>query len=123
MFIMDEETGNMTTRQGDTYSFQVTGVADDWDLYYSVYRTTDREILFEIKTNPVNQVATFEVTASDSNLMTVPDGKKTEIYYWGLKRCKDGVEDTLIVGNKDIGDYNKITVYPLTTEGAENGAS
>lgn len=121
MFIMDDETGDMITRQGDSYSFQVEGVDDDWDLYYSVYKTSNREILFEIKTNPINQVATFEITPKDSTLMTVPEGKKTEVYYWGLKRSKDGFEDTLIVGDKQVADVNKITVYPLTTEGPDNG--
>ena len=123
MFIMDDETGNMTTRQGDTWSFKVTGVEDDWDLFFSVYRKDTRERLFEIQTKPVLGEATFNITAADSDKMTVPEGKKTEIYYWGLKRCKDGVEDTLIVGNKEVADLNVITVYPLITEGADNGAS
>lgn len=122
MFIIDDITGNMTLRQGDTYEFTVEGVTDDWELYYSVYNA-NREILFEIHKTPVNGSTTFEITATQSNLMTVPVDRKTEIYYYGLKRCKGAQEDTLIVGDKNIGDLNKITVYPLTTEGIENGAS
>lgn len=123
MFILNDETGDIITRQGDTWSLQVTGIDDSWDAYFSVYRGDTRERLFEIHTNPVENVTTFNITAANSNLMTVPDGKKIAIYYYGIKRCKDGEEDTVIVGNKDVADLNKITVYPLITEGEENGAS
>lgn len=122
MFIIDEETGNMTIRQGDSYTFTVEGVDDTYTLYYSVYDSS-RNILWEIDTTPVNEIATFNITPALSTQMTVPTGRKTETYYYGLKRCKDGYEDTLIVGNKGVGDLNKILVYPLIVEGDENGAS
>lgn len=122
MFIIDDITGNMTIRQGDSYDFTVEGVDDSYDLYYSVY-DVNRNILWEIKTKPVNEIATFNITPSYSTQMTVPVGRKTETYYYGLKRCKDGYEDTLIVGDKNVGDLNKITVYPLIVEGDENGDS
>ena len=121
MFIIDDTTGDMITRQGDTFSLNVTGITDDWTAYFSVYR--DREILFEIHTTPVDGTSTFNITAAQSNLMTVPTNKKYEIYHYGIKRCKDGIEDTVIVGDKQVGELNKITVYPLTTEGTANGAS
>jgi len=123
MFIMDDVTGDMTTRQGDSFSFTVTGITDDWDVYFSVYNGASREILFETSTKPVNEETVFNITAGETNKLTVPKGKKTETYYYGIKRCKDGVEDTVIIGDKNIGDLNKITVYPLITEGAENGTS
>ena len=122
MFIIDEETGNMTVRQGDSYEFTVEGVTDDWKLYYSVY-DANRVIKFETNETPVDGSATFHITPAMSNLLTVPTEKKTEIYYYGLKRCKEGIEDTLIVGDKSVSDLNKIIVYPLTTEGDENGES
>lgn len=123
MFIINEETGDIITRQGDTWSLQVSGITDDFDAYFSVYRGDNRERLFEIDAHPENGITNFNINAANSNLMTVPAGKKTEIYYYGIKRCKDGMEDTVIVGDKGVGDLNKITVYPLITEGAENGAS
>lgn len=118
MFIIDDTTGNMVTRQGDTFSLSVTGITDDWTVYFSVYK--DREILFEVHKTPVDGLTTFNISAFNSNKMTVPTGKKYETYYYGIKRCKDGIEDTVIVGNKQVGELNKITVYPLTTEGTEN---
>ena len=122
MFIIDDTTGNMTVRQGDSFDFTVEGVTDDWQLYFSVYNA-NREILFEINKTPIEGVTKFEITPAQSTLMTVPLDKKTEMYYYGLKRCKNGIEDTLIVGDKSVSDLNKITVYPLTNEGAENGES
>ena len=123
MFIMDDTTGDMTTRQGDSFSFTITGITDDWDVYFSVYKLTDRTIIFETRATPENEVTTFNITPAESNKLTVPSGKKTETYYYGIKRCKEGVEDTVIIGNKDVSAVNKILVYPLITEGAENGAS
>lgn len=123
MFIMDDVTGDMTVRQGDSFSFTITGITDEWDVYFSVYKGTNREILFETSAKPVNEETVFNITPAESTKLTVPVGKKTELYYYGIKRCKDGVEDTVIIGDKEIGALNKVTVYPLITEGAENGAS
>lgn len=123
MFIMDDVTGDMTVRQGDTYTFIVSGITDEWTVYYSVYRKSDRKIIFEIDATPQNEETTFNISAALSNLLTVPDEKKTEIYYYGIKRCKDGVEDTVLIGNKEVGELNKLLVYPLITEGDENGES
>ena len=72
---------------------------------------------------PLIVLQLFFVTANDSNKLTVPEGKKTERYYYGIKRCKDNVEDTVIIGDKDVGDLNLLLVYPLITEGTENGES
>lgn len=123
MFIMDDATGDMTIRQGDTYTFVVSGISDDWVVYYSVYRKSDRRIVFEVSSTPVNEETTFNITAAQSNLLTVPAGKKTELYYYGIKRCKEGIEDTVLIGDKEVGELNKILVYPLITEGDENGES
>jgi len=123
MFIMDDVTGDMTVRQGDTYTFVVSGISDDWVVYYSVYRKSDRHIIFEVSSTPINEETTFNITAAQSNLLTVPTEKKTELYYYGIKRCKEGIEDTVLIGDKEVGELNKILVYPLITEGDENGES
>ena len=120
MFIIDEETGDATTRQGDTWNITVSGISDDWTVYYSVYEKDTRNIVFEIPTTPVNGDSTFFISAENSNKLTVPEGKKTEKYYWGIKRCKGEIEDTVIIGNKDVGDLNLLLVYPLIVEGTEN---
>lgn len=123
MYLIDEETGDMTIRQGDSYSFTVEGVDSSYTMYHSVYNS-QREIIFEVSAIPnENDETTFEITPAETNLLTVPVNRKKENYYYGIKRCKNGYEDTLIVGNKEVGELNKMTVYPLITEGDENGAS
>lgn len=117
MFIIDEETGDSTGRQGDTWSISVNGISDDWTVFYSVYEKDSRNIVFEISTKPVNGVANFFIEAENSDKLTVPDGKKTEKYYYGIKRCKDNIEDTVIIGNKNVGDLNLLLIYPKITEG------
>lgn len=117
MFIIDEETGDSTGRQGDTWNISVNGISDDWTVFYSVYEKDSRNIVFEISTKPVNGVANFFIEAENSDKLTVPDGKKTEKYYYGIKRCKDNIEDTVIIGNKNVGDLNLLLIYPKITEG------
>jgi len=126
MFIIDEETGNITIRQGDSAEITITGIPDDreYDVYFSMY-DSNRNILFKLKENPVDREVTFKITPKLSNLLTVPSGQKTALYYWGVKRCyeSDNFEDTLLVGDKGVADLNKVTVYPLIVEGAENANS
>ena len=51
--------------------------------------------------------------------MTIPKNKEYAIYYYGIKLCSDnGFEDTLLIGNGDIGTLNTMTVYPKKVEGA-----
>ena len=127
MFKINKRTGDIVTRQGDTWDLSVSGVSDDWDLYFSVYTADTREILFELNTNPVDGIALFEVNAENSDKLIVPEEKESETYYYGIKRCKNidnkYVEDTLILQGKSVNDLNMITVYPLIVEGAENGKS
>lgn len=120
MFVIDEETGDAITRQGDTWSLSISGISDEWTVYYSVYTKDTRDIVFEISASPVDSNTTFFVTAEDSDKLVVPEGKKTEKYYYGIKRCKDNIEDTVIIGNKDVGDLNLLTVYPKIVEGTVN---
>lgn len=56
--------------------------------------------------------------ASLTDLLTVSKSNETETYYFGIKICdKLGNEDTLVIGNNEIGDNNTITVYPKKVEG------
>ena len=126
MYIIDEETGDMTIRQGDSFELTIEGIPSDkeYDVYFSIY-DLKRNILFELKETPVDGVVTFKITPALSNLLTVPTTQKTALYYWSVKRCyePDNFEDTLLVGNKEVKDLNKVLVYPLNVEGAENANS
>lgn len=125
MFKYDEKTATMTTRQGDSFSFEVEGVEVGWTLFFSVY-DIKRNIILEVSSEPDEMSsAQFWVSPADSNKLTVSKGKKVETYYYSFKRCKrletgEVIEDTLIIEGKDVSDMNKFIVYPLTTEGFEN---
>lgn len=125
MFKYDEKTATMTTRQGDSFSFEVEGVEAGWTLFFSIY-DIKRNIILEVSAEPDEMsVAQFWVSPGDSNKLTVSKGKKAETYYYNFKRCKrleteEVIEDTLIIEGKTISDMNKFIVYPLTTEGFEN---
>lgn len=117
MFIMDDVTGEQKTRQGDSYEFTVTGISSDWDVFYSVYKLDTREIMLEVQSVKENDKDIITVSASECDKLVVEDGKKSATYGWNVKRCKNGVEDTVIVVGKTADDINKIIVLPKTTEG------
>lgn len=117
MFIMDDETGEQKTRQGDSYEFTVTGISSDWDVFYSVYNIETQEIMLEVQSTKIDNSDKISVPASECDKLTVPEGKKSATYGWNVKRCKDGIEDTVIVVGKKPEDINKIVVLPKTTEG------
>ena len=123
MYIIDEETGNMTLRQGDSAELTIENIPNDreYSVFFSIYNSK-RVIIFELMKTPVDGAVTFEITPELSNLLTVPTEQKTAVYYWAVKRCykPDNFEDTLIVGDKKISDVNKVTVYPLVAEGEDN---
>lgn len=123
MFIIDEETGNITLRQGDSAEIGIEDIPDDreYDMYFSIY-DSNRKIIFELKEVPVDRAVTFKLTPEDTDLLTVPIGQKTGNYFWAIKRCyePDNFEDTLLVGDKGVADVNKVLVYPKIVEGAED---
>ena len=125
MFIIDEETGTITLRQGDSAELSIENIPDDrqYTVFFSIY-DSNRNIIFELDDTPVDGVVNFKITPALSNLLTVPVEQKTAIYYWAVKRCykPDDFEDTLIVGDKKVSDVNKVIVYPLIAEGEENAS-
>jgi hypothetical protein len=54
-----------------------------------------------------------------TNQFTVEEDKKSQKYYYGIKLCSrnDQTEDTLLLGETQIGGLNTITVYPRKVEG------
>jgi hypothetical protein len=125
MFIIDEETGTITLRQGDSAEIGIEDIPNDrpYDMYFSVY-DTNRNIIFELKENPVDRAVNFKIKPKHSELLTVPVSQKTAVYYWAVKRCyePDDFEDTMLVGDKGINDVNKVIVLPLNAQGAENAS-
>lgn len=117
MFIMNDETGEQKVRQGDSYEFTVTGIDADWEVFYSVYNIETQEIILEVQSEKIEGGDKISVPAGESDKLTVPQGKKSMTYGWGIKRKKNGFEDTTIVKDRKEEDIVKIIVLPKITEG------
>lgn len=124
-FVVDDY-GNITLVQGDSGQLQVSGLETDKDytVYLAIQDSKRNPIGSEIsvQANYADSVI-FEFTPSLTNLLTVKPKEETAEYYYGIKVCKssDNFEDTLLIGNSNIGDLNTITVYPKKVEGTVNG--
>ena len=124
-FIVDTETGDLTLVQGDSGELFVEGLNTDkyYTIYFAFYNNKRRVVGTEIsvEANKSDHVI-LSILASLTDLLTVPQGADTAEYYYGIKVCDpdDGFEDTVSIGNKDIGDLNIVTVYPKKVEGLTN---
>lgn len=123
MNITDEETGDMFIRQGDDFHLRVKDIEAETSVFFAVSDLA-HNIIFEIEAIHENGDAFIEVDAEHSDLLTVPRGRKQEVYLYGIKISKKvnnkWVDETLVVGNKNTGEANRITVYPKLSEGAKN---
>lgn len=122
MFLVDEETGNITLTQGDSGEYAISGLPTDqyYDVYLAIQDKKRNPIGNEIKESAnLKSSVSLKFLSSLTDLLTVPKSEETETYYFGIKLCdKLGNEDTLIIGNNDVGDKNTITVYPKKAEGS-----
>ena len=122
MAFMIDNDGNITMIQGDTGRLVVNGLMTDqnYTVYFAIQDENRRPIGNEISVQSNSQpTVVFELSSNLTDLLKVGQDEETHEYYYGVKTCTaDGFEDTLIVGNGDMGDRNTITVYPKKVEGA-----
>lgn len=117
-----DEDGNITMYQGDSGSIPFEDIPTDknYKVFFSIYDGERNPVGDEIYLYSNNlPVITIEIPASLTDLLTVGEYDDYTDYYYGLKICDTitGSEDTLLIGNSDIGDLNTLTVYPKKTEG------
>lgn len=121
MFLVDEETGNITLTQGDSGEYVINGLPTDqyYDVYLAIQDKKRNPIGNEIKESAnLKSSVSLKFLSSLTDLLTVNKSSETETYYFGIKICdKLGNEDTLIIGDNEVGDNNTITVYPKKVEG------
>ena len=121
MAFMIDNDGNITMIQGDTGRLVVNGLMTDqnYNVYFAIQDENRRPIGNEISVQSNSQpTVVFELSSNLTDLLKVGQDEETHEYYYGVKTCTaDGFEDTLIVGNGDMGDRNTITVYPKKVEG------
>lgn len=116
-----DDNGNITLVQGDSGSYVVSGLPTDknYTVYFAIQDENRKPMGFEIsiETGKASFV-TIELTAQLTDYLTVKKTEDYATYYFGIKLCDDtGREDTLLLGDSDIGDENTITVYPKKVEG------
>lgn len=117
-----DDNGNITLVQGDNGELVVTGLPTDknYTLYFNIYDENRKFIGSEVFVNTnKNETVTLDISASLTDYMNVKKEDDFAIYYYGLKLCytDEGIEDTLLIGNSNLGDLNTITVYPKKVEG------
>lgn len=121
MFIVDETTGDITMTQGDTGDYVITGLPTDknYVAYFAIQDENRNAVGSEIqKGTNLRSSVTFFINKTLSDLLTVKKNKEYQIYYFGVKLCDSSSnEDTLVIGNKEVGEKNTITVYPKKVEG------
>lgn len=120
-FTIDKD-GNITLIQGDSGELVINGLPTDknYSVYFAIQDENRNPIGSEIElyTNNSSSVI-FTITGLLTNLLTVKKDDETATYYYGIKLCNkdDFMEDTLLIGNTQIGSLNTITVYPKKVEG------
>lgn len=126
MFIVDDN-GNIYLHQGDSGYVYVEGLSTDKNylVYFGIRNKKRQQIGTEVFIESNNQpnVKLF-IPTELTDLLEVGKNEESTEYYYGVKTCDPdtGEEDTLILGNNDLGDKNIITVYPKEVEGT-NGSS
>lgn len=116
-----DQQGNITLVQGDSGTLVINGLNTDknYQIYLAIQDKNRKPVGNElcVSSNKSPSVV-FELTGDFTDLMTVPKNELCETYYYGIKQCsQNGYENTLVIGQTDIGYQNTITVYPKKVEG------
>ena len=117
-----DNNGNITLVQGDSGELVVTGLPTDqnYKVYFAIQDENRKPIGSEIVVNSnKSDSVIFVLLGSLTDLLTIKKGEDTATYYYGVKLCseEENTEDTLLLGDTDIGGRNSITVYPKKVEG------
>lgn len=127
---ISDESGNIITRQGDTFYVDLTLEEDEAAQYGTLYLqiiNDKRKMMFpEEITTPVTPETTeirIEVPAASSDLLVVPKNEDFAEYRYAVKHCTStGVEDTWIIGGMEFDQLPTITVYPKIVNGGIGAA-
>jgi hypothetical protein len=117
-----DENGNITLIQGDSIEIVANGIPTDqnYKVYFAAQNEERVPIGSEIMVESLGQSSVvIKLLGNYTNQFTVDEDKKSQKYYYGIKLCSeiDEIEDTLGIGNTELGGLNTITVYPRKVEG------
>ncbi len=122
MAFIVNENGDISLIQGDSGLLTISGIDTDknYTVYFAVQDASRNPVGNEISLSTNNQSSVvFQLTGDFTDLMTVNKNEPFATYYYGIKVC-DSVgqtENTLVLGNGEMGSQNTITVYPKKVEG------
>ena len=117
-----DKNGDITLIQGDSGTLVVNGLNpnENYSVYLAVRDRKRNLIGRELYINSYNSPSiSFELTPDFTNLLKVDKNEPFAIYNYAIKICLPEInfEDTLLIGNKEIGMDNLIIVYPQKVEG------
>ncbi len=117
-----DENGNITLIQGDSIEIVANGIPTDqnYKVYFAAQNEEREPIGSEIMVESLGQSSVvIKLLGNYTNQFVVDEDKKSQKYYYGIKLCSeiDEIEDTLRIGNTELGGLNTITVYPRKVEG------
>lgn len=117
-----QDNGDIIVTQGDSFELVLNGIPTDqnYKVYFAIQDAERNPIGTEIMVESNHEAAvTIKVTGNYSNQLVVEEDSKTTTYYYGVKICstEENTEDTLLLGNKTMGEQNTIKVYPRKVEG------
>lgn len=117
-----EPNGNITMTQGDSIEIVINGIPTDknYKVYFAAQNEERLPIGSEIMVESFNQPSVaIKLLGNYTNQFTVNEDSKSQKYYYGIKLCSDeaNTEETLLLGDSEIGGLNTITVYPRKVEG------
>jgi hypothetical protein len=121
MTISMDDSGTIRIFQGDTGEIVIDGLNPDKNYYvYFAIRDENRNLVgneLMITSNNSDSV-TFKLSASLTDLLTVPDGEQFATYYYGVKITEAGStdEDTVI---PELGGQRPMIVFPKVVEGVQ----
>lgn len=117
-----QTNGDLTITQGDSFELVLNGIPTDqnYKIYFAIQNKEREPIGTEImvESNLAESVV-IKVVGNYTDLLTVEEDAKYENYYYGVKKCSetDNTEDTLLLGNKKLGELNVIKVFPRKVKG------
>lgn len=123
MALIVDEQGNISLYQGDSGEIIITDLPIDknYKVFFSIYNSKGKNIGPELSVYSYKKAEiVFFIPSSLTDLLAVTgDINNTEEYYYGVKICDEqkGTEDTLLLGNNEIGTLNSIIVYPRKVKG------
>ncbi|MCQ2740056.1 MAG: hypothetical protein MJ237_07505 [bacterium] len=127
MSLIVENDGTIHIYQGDSGVIVINGLDEtkSYTIYFAIQNSSRNLIGDELQVSVSNSdTVTFVLTPDFTDLLTVPQNKPYETYFYGIKACENDTtnEDTLFVSNNTYGDLNRVIVYPRQVKGVISGS-